>query len=103
MIYFKYDEKRERFETGELDLGLHQRKFKTGTVIKMYSYDLPSGSRSVISRVLNQSIDEYLFNPALPILTVDKPERYPGEKMFKAGSKVRKQIVVRTGREDDFH
>jgi hypothetical protein len=63
-----------------MDLGLYNRKFKTGTVIKLYSYDLPAGSRSVISRDLNQSINEYLFNPALPVFTIDQVERYPDDR-----------------------
>lgn len=75
--YLKIEGKIPSFEIDELNLNLHNRKFKTGTVIKLYSYDLPSGSRSVISRDLNQSINEYLFNPALPILTVDNDTRYP--------------------------
>ncbi len=37
----------------------------------------PPGSRSVISRDLNQSINEYLHKPALPIYIVDRKERYP--------------------------
>jgi hypothetical protein len=41
---------------------------------------LPWGARSVISRDLNQSINEFLFEPALPIYTIDKPERYPLDK-----------------------
>ena len=45
------------FDIDTLDLGLHNRVFTTGTVIKLYSYNLPSGSRSVISRDLNQSIN----------------------------------------------
>ncbi|MCY4260500.1 MAG: hypothetical protein OXC91_09590 [Rhodobacteraceae bacterium] len=61
-------------------MGLHNRKFTTGTAIKLYSYDLPSRSRSVISRDLNQSINEYLFNPALPVFTIDTPERYPDDR-----------------------
>ena len=68
------------FTCEELDLGLHNRKFTTGTAIKLYSYDLPAGSRSVISRDLNQSINEYLFSPALPVFTIDKPERYPNDR-----------------------
>lgn len=68
------------FPIEELDLGLHNRKFSTGTVIKLYSYDLPSGSRSVISRDLNQSINEHLFSPALPIYMIDTPERYPKDR-----------------------
>lgn len=75
--YLKINGEIPSFPIDELELNLHNRKFKTGTVIKLYSYDLPSGSRSVISRDLNQSINEYLFNPALPILTVDTKERYP--------------------------
>ncbi len=68
------------FACGPLDLGLHNRDFTTGTAIKLYSYDLPIGSRSVISRDLNQSINEYLFNPALPIFTIDTPKRYPDDR-----------------------
>jgi hypothetical protein len=76
----KIDGKIPSFAIQSLDLKLHNRLFKTGTVIKLYSYDLPSGSRSVISRDLNQSINEYLFEPALPILTVDNKERYPDDR-----------------------
>lgn len=68
------------FPIEELNLNLYQRNFKTGTVIKLYSYDLPSGSRSVISRDLNQSINEYLHNPVLPIYIIDRAERYPKDR-----------------------
>jgi hypothetical protein len=78
--YLKLDGMIPSFAVDELDLGIKGRKFKTGTVIKLYSYDLPSGSRSVISRDLNQSLNEYLFEPALPIYTIDKPERYPKDR-----------------------
>ncbi len=78
--FFKIDGEIPSFEIDELDLGLHNRKFKTGSILKLYSYDLPAGSRSVISRDLNQSINEYLFEPALPIYTIDKKERYPDDR-----------------------
>lgn len=78
--YLVLDGRIPSFPIDELDLGLHNRKFTTGTVIKLYSYDLPSGSRSVISRDLNQSINEYLFSPALPIYTIDTPDRYPMDR-----------------------
>jgi hypothetical protein len=68
------------FPIESLDLRLKGRQFTTGTVIKLYSYDLPAGSRSVISRDLNQSINEFLFDPALPIYTIDRPERYPDDR-----------------------
>ena len=71
------------FPIAELDLGLYGRSFTTGTVLKLYSYDLPSGARSVISRDLNQSINEYLFAPALPLFTIDTPERYPDDRYLQ--------------------
>ncbi|WP_216726428.1 hypothetical protein [Hymenobacter siberiensis] len=74
------DGKIPSFPITELDLGLVGRMFTTGTIIKLYSYGLPAGSRSVISRDLNQSLNEFLFEPALPILTVDTKERYPDDK-----------------------
>lgn len=78
--YLKLDGSIPSFDIDELDLGLHNRNFKTGSVLKLYSYDLPAGSRSVISRDLNQSINEYLFEPALPLYTIDKKERYPNDR-----------------------
>lgn len=78
--YLRIDGKIHVFDISELDLGLHNRKFTTGTIIKVYSYNLPPGSRSVISRDLNQSLNEYLFEPALPIFTIDKKERYPDDR-----------------------
>lgn len=78
--YLMLDGRIPAFSISELNLGLHERRFSAGTIIKLYSYDLPAGSRSVISRDLNQSINEYLFNPAIPILTVDTAERYPHDR-----------------------
>ena len=78
--YLKVDGEIPAFHTKQQDLGLYNRKFTTGTIIKLYSYDLPAGSRSVISRDLNQSINEYLFEPTLPVITVDKKERYPDDR-----------------------
>lgn len=81
--YLKIDNAIPSFAIDKLDLGLHNRQFETGTIIKLYSYQLPSGSRSVISRDLNQSINEYLFEPALPVLTVDTKKRYPEDRALE--------------------
>lgn len=81
--FLKIEDKIPAFDIDELELGLFNRKFRTGTILKLYSYDLPSGSRSVISRDLNQSINEYLFEPALPLYTIDKKERYPKDIMLE--------------------
>ena len=68
------------FPIKTLDLGLRNRHFSVGTVVKLYSYDLPVGARSVISRDLNQSLNEYLFAPALPLYTIDQEFRYPKDR-----------------------
>ena len=64
----------------ELDVGLDGRLFRTGSLLKLYSYRLPEGARSIISRDLNVSLNEFLFEPALPFLTVDNNERYPDNR-----------------------
>lgn len=79
--YLLLDGKIPSFPITDLDLGLENRVFKTGSIIKMYSYQFPKGY-SGFAQDLNQSINEYLFNPALPILTKDTPERYPNNKVL---------------------
>ncbi|MDE0553852.1 MAG: hypothetical protein OXI24_06545 [Candidatus Poribacteria bacterium] len=73
--YLKIDGKIPAFQANRQDLGLYNRAFTTGTIIKLYSYHL-SGI-SDISRDLNLSINEYLFEPVLPVYTIEKEERYP--------------------------
>jgi len=68
------------FPIDTLDLGLEGRKFTTGTVIKLYDYQFPTGY-SGFAQDLRQSINEYLFEPALPILTKDTPLRYPNNNV----------------------
>lgn len=81
--YLTIEGKIPAFSIQKLNVKLDGRSFETGTVIKLFSYELPSGSRSVISRDLNQSINEFLFEPALPVLTVDKKERYPKDRALE--------------------
>ncbi len=78
--YVRINNEIASFPIESIDLGLKGREFTTGTVIKLYSYSLPTGSRSVISRDLNRSINEYLFEPALPIYTIDNAQRYPDDR-----------------------
>ena len=81
--YFYPDDKILEFPIDELDLNLFRRNFETGTIIKLYSYDLPSGSRADLSRDLNQSVNEYLHNPALPIYIIERKERYPNNNALE--------------------
>jgi hypothetical protein len=78
--YLVFDGSVGSLDVDELEVGLEGRKFRTGSFVKLYSYRLPEGARSIISRDLNLSINEYLFEPALPFLTVDNNERYPDNK-----------------------
>jgi hypothetical protein len=80
--YFKYNGSIPSFEIEDMDLKLHNRKFKTGSVLKLYSYQFPPGY-SGFAQDLNQSLNEYLFEPVLPLLTVDKKERYPNNKVLE--------------------
>ena len=73
--FLKIDGKIPSFEIEKMDLGLYNRWFETGTIIKMYNYRMPGVSD--ISRDLNLSLNEYLFEPALPLFTIEKKERYP--------------------------
>ena len=84
--YFAPDGCIPSFPMQQLDLGLRNRSFTTGTIIKLYSYHLPKGSRSVISRDLNQSLNEFLFNPALPFFTIDQLSRYPDVRAARVRS-----------------
>ncbi len=78
--YLVFDGDVASLDVGELDIGLDGRLFTTGSLLKLYSYRLPEGARSIISRDLNVSLNEFLFEPALPFLTVDNNERYPDNK-----------------------
>lgn len=98
--YLKIDGKIPSFASQELDLGLFNRKFTTGSIIKLYSYDLPEGARSVISKDLKDRVDEYLFEPALPILMVDKKERYPRDTNLQRVSFGLKQRLEKGDNED---
>lgn len=78
--YLVFDGQVAAVEIDELDIGLEGRRFTTGSLLKLYSYRLPEGARSIISRDLNLSLNEFLFEPALPFLTVDNNERYPDNR-----------------------
>ncbi len=81
--YWKPNGKIAAFDLKEdLDLKLLNRKFRTGSIIKMYSYQFPSGYYG-FAQDLNQSLNEFLFEPVLPIYTVDKEARYPKNKILE--------------------
>jgi hypothetical protein len=80
--YLKVDGEIPSFPINEpLDLGLYEREFTTGSILKLYSYDLPSGAWSILSRDLNRHLNEFLFEPALPVYTIEgRRDKYPHDK-----------------------
>ena len=81
--YLKINGQIPRFPITELELGLANRKFTTGTIIKQYDYDLPAGTRGALPQEPRRAIDQFLFEPALPIYLVDTAERYPRNKVLQ--------------------
>ena len=81
--YLVIDGEIPHFPITELDLGLADRMFTTGTVIKLFDYDLPSGTRGALPQEVRRAINQYLFEPALPIYLKDSPERYPKNKVLE--------------------
>lgn len=78
--YFKLDGQIPAFDITELDLGLHETQFRTGTIIKLYSYDT-KGNRH-LRRDMSRSLQEFLYEPALPFYMVERPERYPKDNVL---------------------
>jgi hypothetical protein len=75
--YFVVDDRIPRFAITTLDLGLSKRKpFATGSIVKLYSYHLPRGSRTDITFALWRDLNQFLYQPALPFLLVER--RYGG-------------------------
>lgn len=60
------------FQISELDLRLFRRRFRTGTVIKLYSYELTGNSD--VSRDLGRSVQEFLYAPALPFYMIQSTQ-----------------------------
>jgi hypothetical protein len=82
--YLKIDGKIPSFPITELDIGLAGgRKFTTGTIIKLFDYQLPAGSRGGLPQEVRRALNQFLFEPALPIYLKDSPERYPNNKVLE--------------------
>lgn len=60
------------FDITELDLGLYNRNFISGSIIKLYSYQLPKGSRSNITFDLWRDLNQYMYQLPLPITLYEK-------------------------------
>ncbi len=55
----------------EIDLGLHNRNFKSGSIVKLYSYQLPAGVRGNVSTDLYRELNQFMYDLPLPFLVKD--------------------------------
>lgn len=74
--FFSPNKKIPCFKIKELDFGLYNRKFTYGSIVKLYSYQLPAGSRSDITLDLWRDLNQYMYHLPLPISVYEK--RYSG-------------------------
>lgn len=81
--YLMIDGQIPRFSAEELSIGLANRKFTTGTIIKLYDYEMPTGTVGALPQEVRRAIDQFLFEPALPLYLKDTPERYPKNKVLE--------------------
>ena len=69
-------EKIPQFEIEELEIGLSRdRKFQTGSFIKLFSYEMPKGAKGLISADLYRELNQLLYKPALPLWIFEKREK----------------------------
>ncbi|MFD2939212.1 hypothetical protein [Flavobacterium notoginsengisoli] len=79
--YLKINGRIPSFAITEFDLRLLNKQFTTGSIIKMYSYQMKGVSG--FAQDLNQNLNEFLFKPVLPVFTIDTKERYPNNKVLE--------------------
>jgi len=74
--FFSPNGKIPSFESKNLDLGLYNKEFEYGSIVKLYSYQLPRGSRGDISTDLYRDLNQYLYNLPIPLLVYEKRTHY---------------------------
>ncbi|GKU82925.1 hypothetical protein [Niallia sp. NCCP-28] len=70
--YFVVNGEIPKFQITYLDLGLYNRLFKYGTIVKLYSYQLPRGSQNDVTKFLARDLNQYFYSPALPFIVYEK-------------------------------
>ena len=66
-----------QFAVDELDIGLYDhKKFTTGSLIKLFSYEMPKGRKGSIHANLYQEFNQLLYKPALPFWLFEKRNKH---------------------------
>lgn len=89
------------FPSDETELGLYNRRFSSGTYIKLFNYDLPRPSNIALD--LWRDLNKYLYYSALPILLYESRE-FKGKASSKVllGNKIRIMIDEREQKQTTF-
>lgn len=91
--FFCLDNQIPSFEISELDLGLYNRKFEYGSIVKLYSYQLPRGSRSDFTLDLWRDLNQYMYHLPLPLSVYEKRD-YAGKSPNKPVLGNRTRITI---------
>lgn len=81
------------FKSEKLELGLYNREFDCGSIVKLYSYQLPRGSRSDITLDLWRDLNQYMYHLPLPISVYEKRD-YAGKTPNKTVLGNRTRIII---------
>lgn len=86
-----------------LDLGLYNRTFTTGSIVKLYSYQLPPGSTSNITLDLWRDLNHYMYGLPHPLIVYEK-RVFRGDNSTKVvlGNRIRIDIDSREMVEKKF-
>lgn len=97
--YFVINEEIPYVNDEEFDLGLNECRFTSGSVVKLYSYNL--SKPSIVTFDLWRQLNVLLFEPALPLLICERRE-YNGNSSEKVmlGNKNRIKFVGKKRKDD---
>jgi len=70
--YFCPNSEIPSFQAESIDIGLKNTEFVSGSIVKLYSYQLPRGSRSDITWDLWRDINQFMFNLPLPLILYER-------------------------------
>jgi hypothetical protein len=82
-----------QFDIDEIDIGLKNRLFKSGSIVKLYSYQLPRGSRSDITFDLYRDLNQFMYELPLPLLLFEKRD-FKGHSKDKLVLGNKNRIVI---------
>lgn len=91
--FFSPEGKIPSFKSEKLDLGIYNRTLEYGSIVKLYSYQLPIGSRSDLTLDLWRDLNQYMYHLPLPISVYEKRD-YAGNSPNKPVLGNRTRIII---------